>query len=45
MEEIDLCWRIQGIEKKIGYCPDSQVFHHGGGSLSRLDYKKTFYKS
>jgi len=42
-EEIDLCWRIQGIGKKIGYCPDSHVFHHGGGTLSKSDYKKTFY--
>ena len=42
-EEIDLCWRIQGIGGKIGYCPNSKVFHHGGGTLSKSDYKKTFY--
>ena len=42
-EEIDLCWRIQGIGKKIGYCPDSKVFHHGGGTLFKTSYKKTYY--
>ena len=42
-EEIDLCWRIQGAGKKIGYCPKSKVFHYGGGTLSKSDFKKTFY--
>ena len=42
-EEIDLCWRIQGIGKGIGYCPNSKVFHHGGGTLTTNNYKKTFY--
>ena len=42
-EEIDLCWRIQGIGKKIGYCPNSKVFHYGGGTLATNNYKKTFY--
>tara|TARA_B100001758_G_C18388286_1_gene601397 strand:- start:422 stop:1444 length:1023 start_codon:yes stop_codon:yes gene_type:complete len=42
-EEIDLCWRIQGLGKKIGYCPKSTVFHYGGGTLSKSDYKKIFY--
>lgn len=42
-EEIDLCWRIQGIGKKIGYCPNSKVFHFGGGTLSKSNYKKVFY--
>ena len=42
-EEIDLCWRIQGIGGKIGYCPGSKVFHYGGGTLSKSNYKKTFY--
>jgi len=42
-EEIDLCWRIQGNGKKIGYCPNSKVFHYGGGTLATNNYKKTFY--
>lgn len=42
-EEIDLCWRIQGLGKKIGYCPNSKVFHYGGGTLSKNDHKKIFY--
>ena len=42
-EEIDLCWRIQGIGQKIGYCSKSTVYHHGGGTLTKWNYKKTFY--
>jgi len=42
-EEIDLCWRIQGLGKKIGYCPKSQIYHYGGGSLKKGNWKKNFY--
>jgi hypothetical protein len=42
-EEIDLCWRIQGMGEKIGYCPNSKVFHYGGGTLNKSNYKKIFY--
>jgi len=42
-EEIDLCWRIQRRGGKILYCPDSTVYHVGGGTLSNLNPKKTFY--
>ena len=35
MEEIDLCWRIQNIGKKIKYVPQSTVFHVGGGTLHK----------
>ena len=42
-EEIDLCWRIQGFGKKIGYCSESTVYHYGGGTLTKNNYKKTFY--
>lgn len=42
MEEIDLCWRLahKGYEAK--YCPQSTVFHVGGGTLSTLSPKKTY---
>ena len=42
-EEIDLCWRIQGLGKKIGYSPNSQVYHYGAGTLKNDDWKKNFY--
>ena len=42
-EEIDLCWRIQRRGGEIVYCPDSTVYHVGGGTLSNLNPKKTFY--
>lgn len=34
MEEIDLCWRMKNQGYKIVVCPDSKVFHLGGGTLS-----------
>lgn len=34
MEEIDLCWRMKNRGFKIAVCPQSIVFHLGGGSLS-----------
>jgi len=34
MEEIDLCWRMKNRGFKIAVCPQSRVFHLGGGSLS-----------
>lgn len=43
MEEIDLCWRIQLAGKQVWYCPDSVVYHLGGGSLSADNPQKTFY--
>ena len=42
-EEIDLCWRIQGNNKKIGYTNRSKVYHFGGGTLKKGDWKKNFY--
>jgi len=35
MEEIDLCWRIKNMKYKVMYCPDSIVYHIGGGTLPR----------
>ena len=34
MEEIDLCWRMKNRGYKVVVCPESKVFHLGGGSLS-----------
>lgn len=42
MEEIDLCWRIQRMGYEVWCCPDSVVYHVGGGSLPRGDSRKAF---
>ncbi len=42
MEEIDLCWRLKNLGYKIMYCPDSMVFHVGGGTLNKTSPKKTY---
>lgn len=42
MEEIDLCWRIKNAGYKIYVCPDSVVYHLGGGSLNYGNPRKTF---
>ena len=41
-EEIDLCWRLRILGRKIVYVPDSQVFHLGGGTLPKGNSRKTF---
>jgi GT2 family glycosyltransferase len=41
-EDIDLCWRAQKSGFKIYTCPDSIVYHIGGGSLSWENHLKTF---
>lgn len=43
MEEIDLCWRLQQMDKEVWYCHESVVYHLGGGSLPPSDPKKVFY--
>ncbi|NBW70587.1 MAG: glycosyltransferase family 2 protein [Bacteroidetes bacterium] len=43
MEEIDLCWRARNMGIQIMYCPESIVFHLGGGSLTEGSYKKIWY--
>ncbi len=43
MEEIDFCWRLKNHGYKIYYCPDSTVFHIGGGTLPKNNARKTFY--
>lgn len=42
MEEIDLCWRIKNSGMKIYYCPDSTVYHVGGGTLNYMSPFKTY---
>lgn len=42
MEEIDLCWRIWNSGGRVVYCPDSIIFHLGGGTLNKSKPKKTY---
>ncbi|MBM6991901.1 MAG: glycosyltransferase family 2 protein [Prevotella sp.] len=41
-EEIDLCWRLRLIGKRIVCEPDSTVYHVGGGTLPKGNPMKTF---
>jgi GT2 family glycosyltransferase len=40
MEEIDLCWRMRRMGKKIGYLGDVAVYHLGGATLDRASPRK-----
>lgn len=42
MEEIDLCWRLKRQGHAIYYVGDSTVYHVGGGTLSKLNPRKTY---
>lgn len=42
MEEIDFCWRMKNNGYKIMYCPDSKVYHIGGGTLPKSSARKTY---
>jgi GT2 family glycosyltransferase len=42
MEEIDLCWRMKKKGYKICYVPGSTVYHVGGGTLEKVNPRKTF---
>lgn len=42
MEEIDLCWRLKKSGYRVGYCPQSIVYHVGGGTLNASNPKKTY---
>lgn len=42
MEEIDFCWRLKNNGYKIMYCPQSVVFHVGGGTLPKKSAQKTY---
>lgn len=41
-EEIDLCWRLHRMGRKIYCFPDSRVYHVGGGTLPKSNPMKTF---
>jgi GT2 family glycosyltransferase len=43
MEEIDLCWRLKRLGFSIYYCPESQVYHVGGGTLPNDNPRKLYY--
>jgi hypothetical protein len=43
MEEIDLCWRLKNEGYRIMYCPDSTVYHIGGGTLPKISWRKTYF--
>ncbi len=42
MEEIDLCWRMQLNGGEVWCCPESVVYHLGGGSLPAESPRKTY---
>ena len=42
MEEIDFCWRIKAAGHKVMYCPQSVIYHIGGGTLPKGNARKTF---
>ncbi|GEM_PF-25013 len=42
MEEIDLCWRLKNKGYRIMACPESVVYHVGGGTLPKSNPRKTF---
>jgi len=42
MEEIDLCWRMKNQGYKVMVQPASLVFHLGGGTLSKSNWRKTY---
>lgn len=42
MEEIDLCWRLNLLGKKVCVVPQSSVYHVGGGTLAAGNPRKTY---
>jgi hypothetical protein len=42
MEEIDFCWRMKNLGYRIMVCPDSTVYHVGGGTLPKSSSRKTY---
>jgi GT2 family glycosyltransferase len=42
MEEIDFCWRLQLLGYSIYVCPQSVVYHIGGGTLPKGNERKVF---
>lgn len=42
MEEIDFCWRMKNLGYRIYCCPQSSVYHIGGGTLPKGSARKTY---
>lgn len=42
MEEIDFCWRAKNQGYKIYCCPQSVIYHIGGGTLPKSSARKTY---
>jgi GT2 family glycosyltransferase len=42
MEEIDFCWRVKNAGYKVMYCPNSTIYHIGGGTLPKQSSRKTY---
>ncbi len=42
MEEIDLCWQLHRMGYTIKVCPSSIVYHVGGGTLAKMNSRKTY---
>jgi GT2 family glycosyltransferase len=42
MEEIDLCWRMKNQGYRVMVEPRSVVFHIGGGTLDKGNWRKTY---
>lgn len=43
MEEIDLCWQLWNRGHAVRFCPESVVYHLGGGSLPMESPRKLYY--
>ncbi len=43
MEEIDLCWRLWNNGYRVRFCPNSTVYHLGGGSMAMGSPRKVYY--
>lgn len=41
MEEIDFCWRAKNAGHRVAYCPQSVLYHVGGGTLPKSNPFKT----
>ena len=41
-EEIDLCWRLRLMDRRIACVPQSVVYHVGGGTLPKSNPMKTY---
>ncbi len=41
-EEIDMCWRLRIMGRKVWCVPESRVYHVGGGTLPKGNPMKTF---